>query len=145
MASMLPGLIFVLLAASVIFTVRYFTQSSARELVAESFVGQHVTIDGNEVCSDDLRILYRWPVMAQWNGFGGFSVLNTQWLCQTRDGLYVLAIATSSGLSGDVQWAWRPLNEERARALLFYKHKAYKAVFGESPQGNGSGGNKSAH
>ncbi|RDS79792.1 hypothetical protein [Dyella psychrodurans] len=135
MEGMLPGLFVILLAATVLIVARRMTQSSVEELVGASFVGQRAVIDGKEVRSDDLKILYRWPAMAKRDGLGGFSMLDARWLCRAPDGSYLLAIATNSNKKdeGGVHWSWSLLTEERAQASLLYKRKAYRAVFGELP------------
>jgi len=137
MASVLPGLIILLLVSAVVAVGRRITQSSTQELLGASFVNQRVVIDGKELRSDDLQILYRSRASAKKDGLGGFSMLYAQWLCRAPDGSYVLAIATNSNKvdEGGVHWLWRPLTEQQARAVLLYKRKAYRTVFGEPPSG----------
>ncbi|MFK2893657.1 hypothetical protein [Dyella flagellata] len=133
MASLLPGLLLVLAIWGAVLVARHMLQSSVRELLGASFVGQRVVLDGKEVISDDLQILYRWPAMAMRDGLGGFTMLSAQWLCRARDGSYLLAMATGSSKLGDgsVHWSWRQLTGEQARASLRSKRKTYQAVFGQ--------------
>jgi hypothetical protein len=134
MESMLPGLFVILFVAAVLVIGRRVTQSKAREWVGAAFAGQHVEIDGKDIRSDDLHILYRWPIVAKSNGLGGFSMLDARLLCRAPDGSYLLAMATNSNQKDeDVHWSWRVLTEERARASLLYNRKAYRAAFDELP------------
>lgn len=124
------------------------SRRSMRTRLTASLQAQQVDIGANRVPGSSLQVLYRWTGLRGWGGYGGlirkrttWAVMDDSWLCRAPDGTYVLAIAQGQlapsvpggGFSPaklEITWVFRILSEERARASLAYKRRAYREVFG---------------
>lgn len=115
----------------------------ADELLEASFATQHPVIHGVVVPASTLRVLYRWRTNVM-SGRGGILEADANWLCQTADGLFAVAIgqgapnrskATFFSLRPpfEIRWTWRSLSEERVRQILAATPSVYRDVFGTGP------------
>lgn len=116
------------------------TTSGARDLLEKSFAEQRPLIHGKEMPASSLRVRYRWRATGS-GGRGGVVEMDANWLCQTEDGLFVVAIGQVwtnmdrlfPGTPPQIRWIWRSITEERAKQLLAATPKVYRKVFGTDP------------
>lgn len=116
------------------------TVSGARDLLEQSFAQQRPVIHGKEMPASSLRVRYRWRATGS-GGRGGVVEMDANWLCQTDDGLFVVAIgqvwtdmdSLLPSTPPQIRWIWRSISEERAKQLLTATPDAYREVFGADP------------
>ena len=113
------------------------------DLLDSSLATQRPVVHGKEVPASSLRVLYRWRSHVMRGSPGGIAEIDANWLCQTSDGLFVvaLAIGDKDRLNAGffslpklvIRWSWRSISEERARQLLAATPDVYRQVFGTAP------------
>jgi len=116
------------------------TTGGARDLLEQSFAQQRPVIHGKEMPASSLRVRYRWRATGS-GGRGGVVEMDANWLCQTEDGLFVVAIGQVwtemdrlvPSTPPQIRWIWRSITEERAKQLLTATPDAYREVFGADP------------
>lgn len=116
------------------------TVGGAKDLLERSFAEQRPVIHGKPMPASSLRVRYRWRATGS-GGRGGVVEMDANWLCQTEDGLFVVAIgqvwtdmdSLFPRKPAQVRWIWRSITEERARQLLAATPRAYRKVFGTDP------------
>lgn len=117
--------------------------SATESLLETSFAAQRPVVHGVEIAASNLRVLHRWRTHVT-SGRGGLLEADANWLCQTPDGLFVVAIGQgepnrskatffSLKVPFEIRWTWRNLSEERVRQMLAATPGVYREVFGTDP------------
>ncbi len=137
----------VMLVMFIPFLASYLSGSGGRagmKLLQTSFLAQRARVHGRELPATDLIVVHRWRANAATDRSGAILTIDANWLCRTRDGLYVLAIGQGGEGIGkilvpfgaqaplEIQWIWRSLSEERVRHMLAATPRIYRKVFAGS-------------
>ncbi|TBR40546.1 MULTISPECIES: hypothetical protein [Dyella] len=119
--------------------------SDSDDRLEASFITQDVVLGDRVIRASTMDVLHRWHTHVLGNNRGGVAEMDANWLCRTRDGQYVIAMAIGASAmfreratvdwqgKVEIRWTWRPLTEERARQLLAATPSVYRKVFGEAP------------